>query len=399
MSSLPSFPFARPDNLDPPREYARLRASAPVTKVTTPYHGTPVKWAGTVREETAWLLTGYPLIKKVLADSRLSIPVPRGVVDDPSLPQNPPRHTRLRRLAEKAFTRERAAALRPFIERTAGELIEAMTAGPGPADLMAALAMPLPIAAIAELFGVRGSEVDGLRALADALVGYTGPAGTDAPASWLNLNAYLSGLIETRTRRPGEDLITALIRAHDGAGDRFTQAELVGMGVTLVVAGYPKVAHTIAVGAVRLLSAGDLGAIANDPGRVTRAVEEILRLQPESSIEGMPRLSTQDMTLEGAEIPAGSMLIVPLEAANRDPAVFPDPDQFDPERDAGAENLAFGYGVHRCLGEPLARLELQVVFEQLASRVPKLRLATPAGQMPWRTIASGAGPARVEVDW
>ncbi|HZM77217.1 MAG TPA: cytochrome P450 [Candidatus Limnocylindrales bacterium] len=381
-----SFPFSRPGNLDPPPEYARLRASAPVTRVAI--HG---------REGTAWLLTGYQMIKDVLADRRFLLPSSSGVVDDPSLPQNPPRHTRLRRLAEKAFTPARAAALRPFLERTAGELIDAMTDRPGPADLMAALAMPLPIAAIAELFGVRPSEVDGLRAAADPLIGFAGRA--DEPASWLNLDAYISGLIETRGREPGDDLITALTRVHDGAGDRFTQAELVSMGVTLVFLGYPKVAHTIATGVIRLLSRGDLSGMANDTTRVRRAVEEILRLQPGSSIEGLPRLSTQDMSLAGVDIPAGASLIVSLEAANRDPAVFPDPDRFDPSRGPDAENLAFGYGVHRCLGEPLARLELEVVFEQLAARVPKLRLATPAEQLPWRPVPGGEAPARVEVDW
>src|SRR4029453_1061112 len=122
----------------------------------------------------------------------------------------------------------------------------------------------------------------------------------------------------------------------------------------------------------------------------------ILRLQPGLSLEAAPRLSTQDITLGGIPIPAGATLLVPLEAANRDPAVFPDPDRFHPSR-APAENLTFGYGVHRCLGEPLARLELEVAFEQLANRVPKLRLATPAEQVPWRPIPQGSGPARVEV--
>jgi cytochrome P450 len=377
--SVPSFPFTRTAHLDPPPEYARLRADAPVAEV-----------AAQGREGTAWLLTGYKMIKKVLADSRFHLPLSPGVVDDPSLPQNPPRHTRLRRLAEKAFTPARAAALRPFLERTAGELIDAMTDRPGPADLMAALAMPLPIAATAELFGVGPSEVDGLRAAADPLIGAADPG------SWLNLDAYISGLIEIRGRRPGDDLITALIRVHDGAGDRFTHAEMVSMGVTLIFLGYPKVAHTIATGVIRLLSGGDLSAMANDPPRVRRAVEEILRLQPGCGMESLPRLSTQDLTLGGVEIPVGATIFAPLEAANRDPAVFADPDRFDPSRDS-EENLSFGYGVHRCLGEPLARLELEVVFEQLANRVPKLRLAAPAEQVPWRSRPGL--PARVEVDW
>lgn len=386
-SSLPSFPFAREVHLDPPPDYARLRAGAPIARVAT--HERP---------GTAWLLTRYQMIKNVLADSRFHLSATAGVVDDPSLPQNPPRHTRLRRLAEKAFTPARAAALKPFLERTAAELIDAMIGRPGPVDLMAALATPLSIAAIAELFGMAPSEVDGLRAAADPLIGFTGGR-VDAPASWLNLDAYISGLIETRGRKPGDDLITALIRAHDGAGDRFSQAELVSMGVTIVFLGYPKAAHAIATGVIRLLSWGDLSTMANDPVRVSRAVEEILRLQPGSALEGLPRLSTQDMNLGGVQIPAGATLIVALEAANRDPAVFPDPDRFDPTRVPDAEHLAFGYGVHRCLGEPLARLELEVAFEQLANRVPKLRLAVPAEQIPWRRGSQGEGPARVEVDW
>jgi cytochrome P450 len=385
MSSVPSFPFARPGHLDPPPDYARLRAGAPAAQVVTHEH-----------LGRALLLTSYDMIKKVLADNRFHLPAASGVVDDPSLPQNPPRHTRLRRLAEKALTPARVAALRPFLERRAGELIDAMTGQPGsrdcPADLMTSLAMPLPLAAIAELFGMRPSEVDGLRAVADPLAGFTGKGRADAPAHWLSLDAYICGLIETRNRRPGDDLITALIRAYDGAGDRFTQAELVSMGVTLVISGYAKVAHTIATGAIRLLNAGDLSTLANDPAAVRRAVEEILRLQPGNGVEGLPRLSTQDVTIGGVEIPAGTLLLVPLEAANRDPRVFPDPDIFDPARVAEAENLAFGYGAHRCLGEALARLELEVVFEQLANRVPKLRLATSADQL-------GEAPARVEVLW
>jgi cytochrome P450 len=367
MSSLPSFPFPRTGHLDPPPDYARLRAGAPVTEVCQ--NGQAGK---------AWLLTSYHLIKKVLADNRFHLPVPRSVVDDPSLSQNPPRHTRLRRLTEKAFTPARVAALRPFLEWTAAELIDAMTARPGPADLMTAVAMPLPIAAIAKLFGLRPSEVDGLRAVADPLAGFAGAGRADAPANWLSLNAYICGLIETRNRRPGEDLITALARAHDGAGDRFTQAELVSISVTLVTSGYAKVAHAIATGVIRLLSEGDLSTLAGGPKTVRRTVDEILRLHPGGSAEALPRLSTQDIALAGVDLPAGATLLLPLEAANRDPEVFPDPDTFDPNRAAGAEHLSFGRGEHRCLGEALARIELEVVFEQLAQRVPKLRLAGPA---------------------
>jgi cytochrome P450 len=388
MSSVPRFPFPRAGHLDPPPDYARLREDAPVAEVSAHAHG-----------GKAWLLTRYDLVKKVLADNRFHLLVPHSVVDDPSLPQNPPRHTRLRRLAEKAFTPARIAALRPFLEITAGELIDAMTAQPAPADLMTSLAMPLPLAAIAGLFGMRYSEVDGLRAVADPLAGYTGSGRADAPANWLSLNAFICGLIETRNRQPGEDLITAMARAHDGAGDRFTQAELVSMGVTLVISGYAKIANTIATGVIRLLGAGDLSTLAHDRAGVRRAVEEILRMQPGNGIESQPRLATQDVTIGGVELPAGATLLVPVEAANRDPEVFPDPDTFDPARVAQAENLAFGHGEHRCLGEPLARLELEVVVEELANRVPKLRLAAPADQVPWRPVAQGEAPASVEVTW
>lgn len=381
------FPLARPGHLDPPPDYARLRASGGAIEVNHEHFG------------KALLLTTYDMIKKVLADNRFHLPAGNGVVDDPSLPQNPPRHTRLRRLAEKALTPARVGALRPFLERTAGELIDAMTGQPGPADLMTALAMPLPLAALAELFGMRPSEVDGLRAVADPLAGYTAKGRADAPAHWLSLDAYICGLIETRNRKPGDDLITAMVRAHDGAGDRFTQAELVSMGVTLVISGYAKAAHTIATGVIRLLSWGDLSTLAHDPIAVGRAAEEILRLQPGSGVEGLPRFSTQDVTIDGVQIPAGTTVLVPLEAANRDPAVFPEPDTFHPARVAELENLAFGYGAHRCLGEQLARLELEVVLEQLAQRVPKLRLTTPADQLAWRPVPLGHAPARVEVTW
>jgi cytochrome P450 len=365
---------------DPLGFFASLRESRPVAPVRMPAYG------------RAWIVTRYADVRTVLTDPRLAKDVhrwPGGGRSRPSeatgvyahmLHADPPDHTRLRRVVQKAFT-PRRAALRPRAEEIAAGLLDAMAAAPGDVtDLLAAFARPLPIAVLCELLAV--PEAD--RAwIAVAVAAYDDRAQHDRLER--ELAAYFAELIAARRSEPGDDLVSALARDSGGA-DGLTGNELVSTIFLLVMAGFDTTVNLIASGALALLThPGEKARLRQDPSLLPAAVEELLRFTNPVN-HANDRFTTEDVPIGDVVIPAGEWVLPAISSANRDPAQFPDPDRLDLGRDTSG-HVAFGHGIHHCLGAPLARMEAEVALGALLARFPRISLAIPPSELRWRPVS------------
>lgn len=315
--------------------------------------------------------------REIPADRRQPVPDhlrPFYAVDDHSMLElEPPRHTRLRGLVLRAFTSRRIAALAPEIAALSHALIDAVP--PGPFDLLAAFGQKLPVIIIARLLGVPESLAPQLLAWSNAMVGMyqagrsraTEEVAAAAAAAFAD---FLRGYIDARRARPADDLITHLIAA-EAEGDRLTPDELIATCILLLNAGHEATVHTIGNG-VKALIETRTPPEALAEGRVEATVEEILRFDPPLHL--FTRWAYADVEVMGTLLPKGSQVALLLAAANRDPGLWDKPHRFDPGRPA-KPNLAFGAGLHFCVGAPLARLELQIALPILFARLPGLRLA------------------------
>lgn len=384
--------------LDP--AYARLRAEEPLARIRAPYG------------EDGWLVTRYDDVRTVLSDPRFSrravvgADVPRAVperVDRPETIVNidPPEHGRVRRLVAGAFTARRAETLRPRVREVARELVDGMLAAGAPADLVDAVAMPLPVIVICELLGVPLEGRPIFRAGADAALSNAGVPTEERRAAFATLSRYIGGLVAERRARPegpGDDVLGALISAREADGDRLTEGELVELGVAILVAGHETTMNMTSNMVVALQAdRARWEHLVADPDRVPAAVEELLRVTPLGAGAGQPRVALADVELAGGTVRAGEAVLVSTVAANRDPAVFDAPEDTDLDRDA-SRHVAFGFGPHHCLGASLARMELQTVLETLVRRVPTLRVPAPE-EIAWRTTALVRGPKELPVTW
>lgn len=392
VAALPLFPFARPTPLEPAAELARLRAEEPVARV---------RLAG---GEAAWLVTRHDDARAVLSDHRrfaLALPgVGPGADQGPnySLFQDPPGHTRLRRLVTAAFTARRVSGLRERTAAIVADHLAGMEARDRPVDLMEALAFPFPIAVLGELLGVPEAEREGFRVWSDALMAIHSrgaPAGSGG-AGWGSLAQQVSDLIARKRREPGDDVFSALITARDT--DRLSLPELVSVAVTLIIAGSVAVSVTTAIGTVLLTRHGRLARLAADPALAATAVDEVLRFQ--SATGDIARTATEDVELRGVRIGAGDKVLISIASANRDERRFADPDRFDIARADNAP-MALGHGIHHCLGAALARMELQVVFTAFAERFPGLRVAAEPGELAWHRseFFGDEWPETLPVTW
>ncbi len=374
------FPFASPAVYQPPAVFSRLRASEPVARIVLPT-GDP-----------AWLVSSWAGVRQVLSDPRFS----RAAASEPDAPRlrplppdrstilamDPPEHRRLRRLVSPAFSARRIAALQPRIEALVDRLLAGLaSAGPG-SDLLPALALPLPIGVICDLLGMPAADHEAFRGWADTMLAMRATSPEQIRTARAAMSSYLAGLVAAKRSEPADDLLSDLVHARD-SGDRLSEEELVVFGVTLLIAGYHTTSTSLLNAVVLLLEQPALFAqLAGEPELLGSTVEELLRLSAASSAGGNLRVAVADVELEGVCIRAGDGVLPAIISANRDPAMFDRAEEFDPQR-TDNPHLAFGYGVHYCLGGALARLELTIALRELSARFPSLALAVPRTELTW----------------
>jgi cytochrome P450 len=355
----------------------------------------------------AWITASHPAAAAILRDRRFSSsPVhqkgyrPKEYPDgDPraKLPEtdlltmDPPDHTRIRRLVSSAFTPRAIAALEPWIRETASGLL-ASADGVAGFDLIDALAFPLPIAVICHLLGVPAQDQATFRAWGHGVTATLEPqssqaARQEAHAAELALTAYLADLADKRRADPDDSVLSALIAAEE-EGDRLSTEELISTALLLLVAGFETTVNLIGNGTVALLSQpgqpGQWERLREDPALIPGAVEELLRY--DSPVQLTSRIATEDTDIDGTAIAKGTSVLVAIGGANRDPAVFDEPDRLVIDRPNAAQHLSFSLGTHRCLGAALARLEARVAFEELTRRFPHLELAGPPVRRPFLVL-------------
>ncbi|HEX4226529.1 MAG TPA: cytochrome P450 [Pseudonocardiaceae bacterium] len=397
MTDLPDFPMSRGCPLDPPADLAEFAARQPIGRVRI--------WD----DSTPWLITRHEDARAVLADHRFS--------SDPTKPgfpsQSPvsklrrergrgsfltmddPEHARYRRMLVGEFTVRRIEALRPRVEATVHELLDTMAAGPKPVDLVSSFALPLPSLVICHLLGVPYADHEFFQQHSREMLDATGdPA--EALRAANQLVGYLAGLVKAKAADPGDDLLSRLIDARLRTGE-LTGREVTGMATLLLVAGHETTANQLALGVAALLSDPDRAARFRAATDVPGAVEELLRLLTITHF-GRRRVATEDVEVRGTLIRAGEGVIAAGDIANRDPDVFADPDRFDPTRKPN-RHIAFGFGVHQCLGQPLARLELQIALPALLHRFPDLSLAVDFDQIAFRDKLPIYGPQALPITW
>jgi cytochrome P450 len=293
---------------------------------------------------------------------------------------DPPDHTRLRRLVSAAFTVRRIEALRPRIEQITDELLDAM-AEQDVLDLIDAFAFPLPIQVICELLGVPVADRDSFRAWTNAIIGGVS-ARDELPAAAEGLVRYLRDLVRAKRAAPADDLLSALVGVRADR-DQLTEDELTSMGFLLLIAGHETTVNLIGNAVYALLNHPDqLARLRAEPALLPAAIEEFLRY--ESPVETSTfRIATEPVEIAGQVIPAGHTVLIGLLSANHDDTRFPDPDRLDVTRQ-DYPHLAFGHGIHHCLGAPLARLEAKVALGRLLPRHPAIRLAVPSHEVTWK---------------
>ena len=298
---------------------------------------------------------------------------------------DPPDHTRMRTLVHQAFTPRRIARLRDHVQDIVDSLLDRVHQG-GKMDLVRDLAYPLPVTVIAELMGVPAADHDLLKAWSGDIVRFMATARPDAEVLMLSQDAllalrdYFRGILTARRHDPREDLISALVAAEE-AGDRLSEEELLSTLVTILIGGHETTTSLIASGTLLLLThPEERRRLEAEPQLLDSAVEEFLRY--EGPFQRNRRLATEDVTIGGHEIAEGELVMQLLGAANRDPAHFPDPDGLDVGRNPN-RHVAFGYGVHFCLGASLARLEAPIALETLFRRLPGLELAVEPEALAW----------------
>ncbi|MER5622160.1 cytochrome P450 [Streptosporangium sp. NPDC002544] len=393
MPETVRLPFEQPDPMRPAPLLRRLQHRGPIHAIRTAV-GDP-----------AWLVTGYEQVRRLLDDDRLGrahreperasrsgesamFGGPLGDFDTEQAD-----HRRMRSLLQPHFSPRRMRALRGRVETLTKALLDELEAAGPPADLHAALALPLPIAVICELLGVPYEDRDRFRSWTQAAADITDRARSEQGLA--ELFGYGQQLVARKRAEadPGADVISRLA-ATDGVSDD----EAAAMGMFLLFAGHETTVAAIGEGALWLLATpGQWQALADAPSRVDAAAEEILRA-PGLGSGGIPRYARTDLKIAGVPVRAGDLVLLDTGAANHDSAVFIDPDRFDLARPA-TPHLSFGHGSRYCIGAPLARIELQAVFSQLATRFPTLKLGCAPGELTFNVRTLTGGLAALPVTW
>ncbi|MFJ5938597.1 cytochrome P450 [Streptomyces sp. NPDC093071] len=365
---------------DPYPAYAAMRSTSSVQPVIAGSSG-----------RTSYLVTGYAEARAALGDARLSKNTAvffagkrsrrrlHPAVAHTMLASDPPQHTRLRKLVTKAFTTGAVAELRPFITRVTDELLDQWSVGE-PFDFVAGLAVPLPVIVICELLGVPQADRSDVQRWSAQLFAAGAPDVIDAASH--SMADYMRDLVAAKRRDPGSSLLDRLISARD-EDDHLSEEELVSLAVLLLVAGHETTTNALGNALLALLQhPAELDRLRANPDEIPAALDELLRFDSAVNTATF-RFTTEAITLGGTGIPAGVPVQVVLGAANRDPKRFPEPDRLDLDRNAAA-HLAFGHGIHRCVGAPLAKTEVEIALRSVLARFPEIRLAQPHSKPNWR---------------
>ncbi|MFD8059171.1 cytochrome P450 [Streptomyces cyaneofuscatus] len=377
---------------DPYPTYDRLRERCPVQRVPTGSGG-----------NQAYLITGHAEARTAFTDPRLSKDTARFFADRPSdrdlhpaisrhmLASDPPVHTRHRRAATPLFTTGRVGELRPFITRVVDGLMAAWRPGTE-VDLVAELAIPMPVTVVCELLGVPEADRVTLAGWSHDLFDAKDTDLVDASSH--RIGDYLTHLVDTARETPGDGPLPSLLRdCEEGGLDR---DEAVSLAALLLVAGHETTTHFIGNAVLALLRHPEaFDRLRRDPDLIPGALDELLRHDSPVSVATF-RHSTQELSVGGVDIPAGFPVLIAPGAANRDPAQFPHPERLDLDRDTTG-HLSFGHGIHRCPGAPLARAEAEIALRTLLARFPGLRLAVPAESLTWRRTRLTRGLAALPL--
>ncbi|WP_182887080.1 cytochrome P450 [Microbispora sp. H10885] len=396
LHTVTTLPTARRPGcpFDPPKELIQAREHGPISRFPFP------------DGHQGWLITGYDLVRSVLADPRFSSRrelmrhhplVDYGDVEVPPAPpgefllMDEPQHGRYRRPLVGRFTVRRMRQLTERVERITADHLDAMEQAGPPADLVTAFARPIPSVVICELLGVPYEDRGRFQDQIDKFLG--GEAGDEELiAAYTATQRYLAELVAAKRANPTDDVLSDLTDSD------LTDEELRGMALILLSAGFDTTANMLALGTFALLShPAQLDAWRADPALTDRAVEELLRYL--SVAKTFMRTALEDVELGGRTIEAGTTVILSYNTANRDPERFADPHVLDLRRENGG-HLAFGHGIHQCLGQQLARVEMRVAFPALLDRFPTLRLAVPAEEVGLRPeTADIFGVKSLPVTW
>jgi len=402
-SPIPQELIHRDDPCTLPPALVALAEQAPVAEAALP-SGDPF-----------WLVSGYDEARAVLSDPRFSADrftyhprfkqLPEEIRErlrDPAaragsfINMDPPEHNRYRRLLTGQFTVHRMRQLGARIEEVVTERLDALLAKGNTADLMPDFALPVPSLVISELLGVRYEDRAEFQQRTASLLRMNMP-GDEAIANADAMRAFMRRLVVEKRENPADDMISGLIH-HAGADPALTDDELTNIANLLLMAGFETTASMLGLGVFVLLRRPDqLAALRADPSRVGDAIEELLRYLSIVHI-GLFRFAKEDLELGGVHLPAGSTVVVSLLAANRDEQHWPDPDVLDVTRVRNS-HLAFGHGVHQCLGQQLARMEMKIGYTELLRRLPNLRLAVPPEEVPLRNDMLHYGVHALPVTW
>lgn len=390
-----AFPQDRTCPYHPPTGYQPLREDRPLSRISL-FDGRGV-----------WVVTGHATARELLTDPRLS--------SDRTLPAFPatterlagsrdrrvallgvddPEHHVQRRMLVPSFTLRRIGALRPRIQETVDRLLDRMAEQGPPAELVNDFALPVPSTVICALLGVPYADHDFFEAQSRRLL--RGPAGADVDEARSQLDDYFGSLIDRKQAEPGEGLLDELI--HDQLREgRVDRQELIRLATILLVAGHETTANMISLGTFTLLRHPEqLDELRSDPGLMPAAVEELLRFL--SIADGLLRVATEDIEVAGKTVRAGDGVVFSTSVINRDTETFPDADDLDWHRPA-RHHVAFGFGIHQCLGQNLARAEMEIALLSLFDRFPGLRLATPADAVPFKPGDTIQGMLELPVTW
>ncbi|MHB9836153.1 cytochrome P450 [Paraburkholderia terrae] len=397
------FPWPR-DNaapLAPPHQYATLREQAPVVQVSL--------WDGSL----AWLVTDMEHFREVMTSPHFSAsPLTPGFpFVSPSraaqsksyqtfITMDPPEHGQYRRTLTKEFMAKRMQELRPLVQRSLDQLLDDMANKGGPADFIAAVALPLPSLVISLMLGVPYADHDKLQKWSgDRMDLSIAPEVLTQSAK--SMNEYIDALLREKERDPGDgsDLLSRMAIEWINPG-KLSHADAVQMATLLYLAGHETTANQIGLGLLSLFQHPEQRkALVEDSTLVRSAVEEMLRFHSITHMNSN-RVATQDVVIGGQLIRKGEGVLALLHGANHDPVAFPEPERFDIRRDTKDQShVAFSFGIHQCLGQPLARLELQVVFETLFKRFPDLRLAVPEDALQYKDKSFVYGLKALPVIW